>query len=83
MKTDGLIGIKASTIAGTLDAASLHSDDGLLFWGSTFGGNLILKTAKVAGTIDMTGVRVSGNLDAEGLQAGDLFMSSDDGRRPF
>ena len=81
MKTDGLVGIKASTIAGTLDAASLHSDDGLLFWGSTFGGDLILKTAKVAGTIDMTGVRVSGNLDAEGLQAGDLFMSSDDGRQ--
>jgi len=79
-KSESAIGVQGSLVTGVFDASSFHSESALLLRGSGF-QDVDLRGAAVSEQISMNGASVSGTLDADGLQAGDLFLGSDEKRQ--
>ncbi len=78
-RTKSLIALQDTFVNGDFNASELNSESDLLLrFGTVFGRNVSLVGAKIAGQVGMTGVSVTGTLNANTLQTGDLFLRSDD-----
>jgi hypothetical protein len=77
-RTENLIGLSGTFVEGTFEANGLVSEsDILLRLGTVFREGLNLEGARIAGQVGMTGASVTGTLNAQALQTGELFMRSD------
>jgi len=80
-RTDSLIGLAGSLMAGDFAADSLHSESNLLLRnGTTFKGEVRLRGAKITGQIDMSGASFERTLNADSLQVGGILIMRSDGQ---
>jgi cytoskeletal protein CcmA (bactofilin family) len=77
--TASVIRISGSRIAGVFTALELHSELSLELINSEFTQDVFLSDANTAGSVNMEGSTLEGNLLADGLQVGGyLFLRSSD-----
>ncbi len=79
-----LIDLSGSSIAGPLEAEALHSKSDVVLAGATIStANVSFDHATIEGVLNMQGAIVDGELDAGGLQTGNFYMDSVDGKTRF
>jgi len=75
VRTDNVIYITQSLVAGTFRAVELHSDMSLVLDESEFKGRMTLSGASIANTVSMDGATLDADLNADLMQVGlALFM---------
>ncbi len=80
-RTESLIAVANSSVAGDFNASGLHSESDLfLRYGSVFEKQVVLIGAKIAGQLDMRGANFDGLLLADSLQVGEMLLMRSEGQ---
>ena len=80
-RTESLIAVANSSVAGDFNGSGLHSESDLfLRYGSVFEKQVVLIGAKIAGQLDMHGTSFRGALNADSLQVGEMLIMRSEGQ---